>query len=247
MPLAWFKQRTSPSARSTSATPSTSFDTWRDPASTQPTTEWERRLNAYAAKSARSLADAGVPLFRSEWARDGRGTYQDAFWLIALDVDIATRSYVQFQPAGPKRKSLTHPPLTARGEFLGWFRGEGLLLTKSGVLCRVDCEGWLKGFGMVNDKCMDMIFTDADRPEWALKSGDWGWNNRGRWRDDPKSNLRVHGVDAHVKSIRFERDYFRKGPMDDDARGTSAALSNYVKTNGSVRWPRGFPSTRLGY
>jgi hypothetical protein len=88
---------------------------------------------------------------------------------------------------------------------------------------------------------MDMIFTDIDRPRELLRTHDWGWSNRGRWRPDPKSDIKLYGVDQIIHTIRFEEKYYRKNTPK-DGQGTSAALSNFVKTNGSVRWPRGFIS-----
>lgn len=53
-------------ARNKPRTAIAAFDTWVDPHVAAPEAEWERRLNAYARKSAGVLRDAGVPLFRSK-------------------------------------------------------------------------------------------------------------------------------------------------------------------------------------
>ena len=89
---------------------------------------------------------------------------------------------------------------------------------------------------------MDMIFNNVSRDSYVLSGSDgWGWFNQGRWRSDPRSDLRVYGVDAHVNSIRFEERY-RRTKEPDPGYGTSAALSSFVKSDGVTRWPRHFIS-----
>lgn len=220
----------------------TGFDTWRDPVVSPASADWERRLNAFARKSALALQHAEVPLFRSQWSRDGHGTYADAFWLVAADVDYADRCWVKFSPGEPKRQSPNHPPPARTGEHLGRFRGTALLLTKSGIVCGSKFEGFLTRAGQVDGRCMDVMFESPQREQWMISGQDgWGWNNKGRWRRDPKSDLKVYGVDAHINSIRFEGRFYRTKETD-PGFGTSAAISNFVKTNGQTRWPRGFIS-----
>jgi hypothetical protein len=218
------------------------FDTWGDPVVASATSDWQRRLDGFAKKSARALLQGDVQLFRSAWARGGNGTYRDAFWLVAADVARASRSWVKFQPLGEKRVGPSYPPPVEKREYVGHVRGSALLLTKSGILCGADFEGFLTPIGGVDDKCMDMIFTNVRRDDLVLGGRDgWGWYNQGRWRSDPRSDLRVYGVDAHVHSIRFEERY-RCNKVSDPGYGTSVALSRYVKSKGSTQWPRHFIS-----
>ncbi|MDL9978641.1 hypothetical protein [Microbacterium candidum] len=215
----------------------TGYDNWRDPHVEPATTDWERRVNAFASKSARALLSAGVPLFRSQWARDGKDTYQEAFWLVAVDGDFANRPYVKFSPG---KSGGSNPPSRGQGDYVGFLRGSALLLTKSGVLCGADVEGFITPAGRVDGRCMDMLFHNVRRDTYILSGSDgWGWYNQGRWRSDPRSNLRVYGVDAHVDSIRFDSRY-RRNNEPDPGYGTSAALSSFVKNGGATRWPRHF-------
>jgi len=218
------------------------FDTWQDPVVTPPTGDWQRRVDAFAKKSARLLREANVPLFRSAWARSGKGTFQDAFWLVAADVQGASRSYVRFQPSGAKHQGRTYPPPVKEGEYTGHLRGDALLLTVSGIVCGAEYEGFLTRSGGVDGRSMDLIFSNIHRGDYVLSGSDgWGWYNQGRWRRDPRSDLRVYGTDAHVESIRFEEKY-RRTKEPDPGYGTSAALSSFVKGNGATRWPRHFIS-----
>jgi hypothetical protein len=219
-----------------------SFDTWTDPVSAPAASDWQRRLDAFAKKSAQTLLQGNVQLFRSEWARNGSGTYRDAFWLVAADVERASRSWVKVKFPGEKPAGPSYPPPVKQGEFVGHLRGDALLLTKSGILCGADFESFLTRTGGVDDTCMDMIFTNVRRNDFVLDGQDgWGWYNQGRWQPDPRSDLRIYGVDAHVHSIRFERR-FRRNKMQDPGFGTSATLSRFVKSNGAVQWPRHFIS-----
>ncbi len=224
------------------ATASAGFETWVDPQVAAPEAEWERRLNAYARKSAGVLRDAGVPLFRSKWPRDSNGTFRDAFWLVACDVERAQRSWIANTLDSSEQMRLQgNPPPAQKGEHVGHLMATSLLLTSSGILCVARTEGFLTRSGGVDDREMDMIFTEIDRPVGLLRTHDWGWSNRGRWRRDPKSDIKAYGLDLHIHTIRFEEKFYRMNPPE-DGRGTSAALTNFVKTSGSVRWPRGFIS-----
>jgi hypothetical protein len=219
------------------------FATWHDPVVSPATTDWQRRLDGFAKKSARTLTEQDVPLFSSAWARDGQGTYRDAFWLVAADVEGASRSWVKFQPGGNKPTGLHYPPPAKQGEYVGHLRGSALLLTRSGLLCAMNYQGFMTRGGGVDNRSMDMIFSDLRRDELTLSGADgWGWYNQGRWRRDPRSDLKVYGVDAHVASIRYEEKWRRNGPSPDPGYGTSAALSTFVKTKGETRWPRHFIS-----
>jgi hypothetical protein len=209
------------------------FGTWRDPEPEEPRGEWEERLNAYAEKAAERLAVQQVPLFRSTMPRDGLTTYRDAFWVIAVDVDRAARTYVA---------SETGPAVGPGSSYAGWLTGTALLLTRSGILCHASGEGILTAAGGVDDHEMDMAFTRIGREESLLKTYDWGWFNRGRWRRDARSDLSLRGVPIHTNSIAFQQRYFQTAPIDDAGRGTSAAISSYLNTKGSVQWPRGFVS-----
>lgn len=218
------------------------FATWVDPPVSPPTEVWERRLDAYARKSAKLLSEAGVPLFSSKWSRGGRGTYRNAFWLIACDVERANRSWVANTLSGHNAHP-EGPHATKQGDYTGAFFGEALLLTRSGLLCVADVEGFfVRSTGRVDDREMDMLFSNIRRPQYALRSYDWGWSNCGRWRRDAQSNITAYKVKLNTGSIRFEERNCRKGPNAEDGRDTSAALTNFVKTNGKVRWPRHFIS-----
>jgi hypothetical protein len=217
-----------------------SFATWVDPPVIPPTEEWERRLNAYAKKCAGQLLEKGVPLFRSEWPRGN--SYRDAFWLIACDVDWGNRSWVANHFHTDPPAAAGQRPSPQKGDFVGSFNGSALLLTRSGILCVADIFAFLTRSGGVDDREMDMTFTEIERPITLFRGHEWGWYNRGTWRRYPKDDLKVYGVDAHVQSIRYEKRYSRKTPHSDDGRDTSAALTNFVKTNGQTRWPRGFIS-----
>ncbi len=221
---------------------SPNFGTWVDPEVTAPTEEWERRLNAYAQKCADQLREAGVPLFRSKWPRDGKDAYRDAFWLIACDVEWARRQWAASYYHSPHEPLVGYPPPVKKGEYTGSIRATSLLLTKSGILCTARTEGFITRSGGVDDREMDLLFSDIGRPMSLFRTHDWGWNNRGRWRRDPKSDSRSYGVGDLVHTIVFEERYYRKTPYPNDGRDTSAALTNFVKTDGSVRWPRGFIS-----
>lgn len=223
----------------------TGFDTWRDPVVSPASADWERRLNAFARKSAQTLLSAGVPLFRSQWSRDGSRTYSDSFWLIAADVDFANRSWVKFSPSALKRDSPNHPPHAKTGEYEGYLRGTALLLTRSGIVCGSKFEGFLTRSGGVDSRCMDMMFEGPQREQWMLNGEDgWGWNNKGRWRRHPRGDTKIYGVDANILTMQFEARFHRTREIDAGV-GTSAALSNFVKTNGQTRWPRGFLSFSL--
>lgn len=218
------------------------FDTWHDPAVEPATTEWERRLNAFASRSAGALIDAGVPLFRSRWSRDGRGTYEDAFWLLAVDVSGATRSYVSTQPPTERYGGPNDPWPPRRGDYIGNLHGTALLLTRSGIICAADCEGFLTRFGGVDNECMDMIFSDVRRSLYVLSGADgWGWHNFGHWRPDRHRNIHAYEVDLHTNSMRFE-ERWRRPEEREPGYGTSAALSGFVKSNGETHWPRHFTS-----
>lgn len=218
------------------------FDTWIEPEVKPAESDWERRVNAFARKSAGLLSSAEVPLFRSQWSRDGRGTFNGAFWLVAADVSMANRSWVKFHPGRATRSSPNHPPSAKEGDYVGHLRGTALLLTRPGNLCSADFEGFFTRSGGVDNRSMDMIFSNVRRNSYVLSGSDgWGWYNMGRWRSDPRSNLRVYGVDAHVQSIRFEERY-RRAKEPDPGYGTSAALSSFVKGDGATRWPKHFAS-----
>jgi len=221
----------------------TNFATWRDPVVAPPTEEWERRLNNYSEKCARQLKESGVPLFQSQWPKGGKGNYRDAFWLIACNVEVAERVWVAHPLFGTKNSDAGYPPPLQKGEFFGWFHGESLLLTSSGVLCVADASGCLiRNGGGVDNRMMDIGFNDIRRPLISFKSEDWGWSNRGMWRRNPKSDYSSQGLKFYINGIRFEEKRHRTKPYAEDGRDTSAALTNFVKTNGQIRWPRGFVS-----
>lgn len=215
------------------------FAIWHDPEVLCPNTDWLRRLNSFARRSAGELLQANIPLFRSTFARGGDSTYCDAFWIVAADVNAANRTQLIVPPSRADWVRLygrTDKSAPVSGDFMGHIIGEALLLTKTGVLCAADYEAWFTRSGTVDTKCMDMIFYNVRRDETVLSGSDeWGWYNRGRWRRDSKADR--FGTTA--RSIRFERDFFRrdvKGP----GYGTSAALSSFVKSGGSTRWPKNF-------
>jgi hypothetical protein len=87
---------------------------------------------------------------------------------------------------------------------------------------------------------LDVIFHDVAANTARLQRYDWGWGNKGRWRRYPKDNLKAYGLQLTSQSIRFEERQVPGANSNEDGRGTSAALSNFIKTNGSVRWPRHF-------
>ncbi|WP_157561361.1 hypothetical protein [Mycobacterium sp. E802] len=227
--------------------PAASFDTWSDPPPRIAVEQWEQRLNALALESAAQLQSAGVPLFRSEFARDGRGTYRDSFWLIAVDVERARRGWWACDPAilgqyAPRQSRASDPPAPKRGDLAGNFQAQALLLTKSGRLCVARCEGWFKSSGGVDAQCMDMLFRAEEHSEVSLKSHEWGLFNHGRWRQDPSSDYRRDGLDVKVQSIQFEENYFNDGPRYHDGRYTSSAVADFVKSGGVTMWPKGFIS-----
>lgn len=216
------------------------FDTWHDPAVEPATTEWERCLNAFALRSAGALVNAGVPLFRSRWSRGGRGTYKDAFWLLAVDVSGATRSYVRIQPSTDRYGGPNDPRPPRKVDYVGNLHGTALLLTRSGIICAADYEGFLTRFGGVDNECMDMIFRDVTCGSFVLSGGDgWGRYNQGRWRLDRSLDSPVYGVALETGSMRFE-ERWRRPEKREPGYETSAALSGFVKSNGETHWPRHF-------
>lgn len=217
---------------------------WVDPKVQAPAADWERRLYSFARRCTSVLQAEAVPLFQSKWPRDGIGTYSNAFWLMAVDVELADRSWTQNSIHAPSAHDLGpgYPPLAAKGEFSGHFRGPALLLTPSGRLCTADAEGFLTRQGQVDRTSMDVIFHNVATDLMRLRSYDWGWNNRGRWRRYPKDDLKAYGLQLTSQSIRFEERQAPGANTNLDGRGTSAALSNFVKTKGSTRWPRHFAS-----
>lgn len=233
---------TAPAGKAVTKAVPPNFDTWRDPRVETATTEWQRRLDSFAKKSARTLNEAGVPRFRCAWSRDGEGTYSDDFWLVAVDVQGASRSLVGYQPAGGEPADTNQPPQPKPGDFVGHMRGDALMLSKSGVLCGAEIEGWLTRAGGVDSQCMDMIFHNVRRDDLILSGGDgWVWYNSGRWRRDPSRDSKAYGMDLRVQSINFEEKY-RRTKEPEPGYNTSAALSGFVKSNGQTRWPRHFTS-----
>jgi hypothetical protein len=137
------------------------FDVWRDPNVGLTSSEWEKRLYAYARKCAVQLAHDGVALFRCEWPRGGVGTYSDAFWLVAMDVRRANRSWNKNVLHSGEMPVRGHPPPAGKNEFDGQFWGRALLLTPLGVLCTADARGFFAASaGSVNGQTMDVQFTN---------------------------------------------------------------------------------------
>lgn len=232
MRLFWRKQE---AAANPAAPSQAGFATWRDPEVAKPSTDWMRRLDSYARRSARDLAQAAVPLFRAEYPRNGKDTYRDAFWIIAADVDAASRTQLCTTPDRAHR-SPGDPPVPARGDFTGHIVGNALLLTKTGILCAAGFEAWFSRVGTISTQTMDMVVYDTRNDEQTMKGTDgWGWYNRGRWRRDPRADR----LGMTTGSMRFERDFFRR-EVKDPGYGTSAALSHFVKGGGATRWPRNF-------
>lgn len=238
----WILGKSSDTAVERTSPSESDFGRWEDPPGESPASDWERRLFGYARKCALQLEAAAVPLFRSKWPRSGVDTYVDSFWLIALDVERASRSWHENSIHSPSAydSGPGHPPIAGKGDFTGFFRGPALLLTKSGKLCTARTEGFLSREGGVNNRSMDLLFHDIAVDVGQLQRYDWGWSNRGRWRRYPKDDLKAYGLQLTTQSIRFEERQASGANSNTDGRGTSAALSSFVKTNGSIRWPRHF-------
>lgn len=220
-----------------------SFASWTDPPRPSPSSEWENRLHKYAHKCSLQLKAAAVPPFRSEWPRSGVGTYEGAFWLVAVDVEQANRSWCQNIIQDNRHSQGTgYPAGPAKGDYTGHFMGQALLLTSSGLLCTAKVEGFLTRNGGLADRKMDIVFQDLGVDLRKLQTLDWGWGNSGRWRKYPKDDLNSYGLQLTAQSIRFI-DKWRPGAnQNTDGKGTSAALSKFVRSAGSTNWPRNFAS-----
>ena len=212
-----------------------------DPPFQPPTEQWQRRLDSYARKCAGQLEGQRVPRFRSAYPRHGIGTFVDAFWMLACDVDRASRAWVENDLHRQQKVEPGFPPLAAKGQFVGDFRGDALLLSASGVLCHAKVEGFFPRTGGMDNRCMDVSFSPIARDRAVLASWDWGWYNCGRWRQAPRNDITAYGLRLHSQSIEFTERYNRgNAPYAADGGGTSAALSAFVKNGGQVRWPRHF-------
>lgn len=233
--------RPAPVATRNTWTPS--FAVWADPPSPSPSSEWERRLHKFAHKCSLQLKGAAIPPFRSEWPRSGVGTYVDAFWLVAVDVEHATRSWRQNNIHVDRHsQGKGYPPGPVQGDYTGHFNGQALLLTTSGLLCTTKVDGFLTRNGGLSDRKMDISFQDLEVDLRKLQTLDWGWGNSGRWRRYPNDDLKVYGLQVAAHSIRFT-DRWRPGTnQNTDGKGTSAALSKFVRSAGSTNWPRNFAS-----
>lgn len=216
------------------------FDTWTDPPMTPPSNANARRLHGYAKKCAGQLQDMNVPLFRSLYPRQGKDTYVDAFWVVALSPEGASRQHIRFVMAAYK-PDRGMPPATKVGEYNSHLRGKALLLTKSGGLASADVEGWLLKNGRLSDSSMDFLFHDVAYSEDQMLYEDWGYFNRGRWRPAREKPYVFHGVATTGEHIRFEERWRSNGENDRTGKGTSATLSRFVKSGGKIQWPRNFP------
>lgn len=219
------------------------FGTWRDPSVGPLQSDWEKRLYAFARKCSGRLTTDGVPLFRCAWPRNGSGTYLDAFWLVAFDVRRANRCWNKNVLNNSAKTDRGHPPLAARNEFDGQFSGRALLLTRSGVLCTADGWGFFGGSdGEVDNRTMDIVFTDVGVDSVQMQSYDWGWGNAGRWRRHPQDDIKLYDLQLTVESMRFDYRYRPGADSHTDGKGTSMALKAYVESAGAIRWPRNFLS-----
>jgi hypothetical protein len=215
---------------------------WVDPPAVPTSTEWSRRLYAYARKCAAQLDQANVPRFRSQWPRGGAGTYVDGFWLVAVDVERADRCWYENVIHREASRSHGHPPPPVEGDLVGRFSGPALLLTASGMLCTAKAEGFFTRNGGLADHEMDTSFRDVGNDLRQLQSLDWGWGNSGRWRRSPKDDLKAYGLQLTSQSIRFT-DKWRPGAnQNNDGKGTSSAITRFVRSGGSTAWPRNFAS-----
>ncbi|MXG90339.1 hypothetical protein [Nocardioides flavescens] len=180
-----------------------------------------------------------MPLFSSAYPRDGRKTYKDAFWIVAVNVQGASREF-HHHVFGDHKNPPGHPPPLKSGQWSGHFRGRGLLLTRAGNLASAELEGFLPRSGVPNDRSMDVLFHDVGYDEAQLLYEDWGFFNRGRWRRDRRAPTKFHGLQTTDWRINFEENWFNSGPRDRTGKGTSATLSRYVKSGGAIQWPRNF-------
>lgn len=213
------------------------FGKWIEPSMPATSEQWERRLRAYSKKCARELTERGVERWRCPFPRGGKETYRDEFWLVAVDVERASHElWKNVQVSMPKRER-GMPPQRKNGEWVGHMRGNALLLSRGGTPCVATVEGWLPTNGSFFAHNMDMIFTQIEYDSSYLKWRDWGYFNRGRWRPDRPPTTRMHGVEAIVMKKVFEG---RGRDNHDDGRGTSSALSQFIKGNGRPQLPGGY-------
>lgn len=230
-------------ARSAQIAGTPDFALWTDPEIPVPPSEWDRRLHAYARKCASQLKEANVPLFRSEWPNSGNGTYVRAFWLVAVDVEEARRSWQQNILLGrPTVRDKGYPPSIAKGDHNGFFIGPALLLTGSGLLCTATTFGLLTRAGGLADGRMDITFKDIGVNLRQLQSLDWGWRNSGRWSQYPQDNLKEGAIQLTSMSIRFNGRWNHGTNQNTDGKGTSSALNRFVRSRGSTAWPQNFAS-----
>lgn len=222
---------TTSSAPKKAPPPSAPYAQWIDPHVSAPTAEWERRLNNYSERCARQLREKKVPLFRAKFPRDGKGAYRDAFWLIACDVDRANRIYYSSHFSDTSDPQPGYPPAVKKGEYSGSLVGRALLLTKSGILCEARFEGFMTRTGGVDDREMDLYFSDVTRPIATFMGYDYGWSNRGKWQS------------AGSSRTEFRERYDPRGTLYNDGRSVSKALTDFVNSGGKTRWPRGFVSS----
>ena len=211
-------------------TGSTRFATWTEPAVPRAVEDWERRLNAYAAKCARLLAERGVPRWRCADARNGSDVYRDAFWVVSVDVDRAERFYLQ-------NDLFRHPgAVVKQGDFGGRMQGDALLLTAAGNLFSSRTELFFPRSGNHGEGNLDSLFYSPSRE--LLRDSPWAGLNTGRWRRLPDS--KVYGAVAHSMRSEFQGRYPPGVWTDPEpGKGSSIALSKFL-SSGRTQWPRNF-------
>ena len=206
-----------------------SYATWVEPHLPSPTQEWDRRLRNYAAKCARELGSSRVPTWRSRFPRSGADSYQDAFWVVSVDVDAAERCLVKM--------NLAPDSGTKAGDFRGSIRGHALVLTPTGGLFNTKVEMWFPPSGDHEEGNLDSLFHNPAID--LLRHSPWAVRNVGRWRKQPDN--KVYGATESTMRAEFKSGY-PSGAFsgDDPGKGASIALNSFVKGRGRTQWPRYF-------